>query len=134
MSERIEPAGWAPPSGYANGILASGRMLAIAGPVGWDARQQLVSVDFLAQAVRAMRNVADVLRTAGGDPEHLVRMTWYVLDAAEYRANAKALGTAYREIFGNHYPAMTLIVVAGLLEAGARVEIEATAVLPALDD
>lgn len=134
MSERIEPVGWAPPSGYANGMIASGRVLAIAGQVGWDARQHLVSADFLAQAAQALRNVADVLRTAGGDPEHLVRMTWYVLDAAEYRANAKALGAAYREIFGSHYPAMTLIVVAGLLEEGARVEIEATALLPALDD
>ncbi len=133
MSERIEPAGWAPPSGYANGMIASGRVLAIAGQVGWDARQHLVSADFLAQAAQALRNVADVLRTAGGDPEHLVRMTWYVLDAAEYRANAKALGAAYREIIGSHYPAMTLIVVAGLLEEGARVEIEATALLPALD-
>ncbi len=134
MSARIEPVGWAPPSGYANGMIASGRVLAIAGQVGWDARQHLVSADFLAQAAQALRNVADVLRTAGGDPEHLVRMTWYVLDAAEYRANAKALGAAYREIFGSHYPAMTLIVVAGLLEEGARVEIEATALLPALDD
>uniref|UniRef100_E6PDH1 Endoribonuclease L-PSP n=1 Tax=mine drainage metagenome TaxID=410659 RepID=E6PDH1_9ZZZZ len=132
MSKRIEPAGWAPPSGYANGMLASGRFLAIAGQVGWDARQQLVSNDFLAQAEQAMRNISEVLRTAGGAPEHLVRMTWYVLDAAEYRANAKALGAAYRELFGSHYPAMTLIVVAGLLEAGARVEIEATAVLPVL--
>ncbi|MDH2908995.1 MAG: RidA family protein [Candidatus Eremiobacteraeota bacterium] len=132
MSKRIEPAGWAPPSGYANGMLASGRFLAIAGQVGWDARQQLVSEDFLAQAEQAMRNISEVLRTAGGAPEHLVRMTWYVLDAAEYRANAKALGAAYRELFGSHYPAMTLIVVAGLLEAGARVEIEATAVLPVL--
>ncbi len=133
MSERIEPDGWAPPSGYANAMLASGRMLAIAGQVGWDARQHLVSDDFLAQAAQALRNVADVLRAAGGDPEHLVRMTWYVLDAAEYRANAKALGAAYREIFGSHFPAMTLIVVAGLLEEGARLEIEATAILPALD-
>ena len=132
MSERIEPTGWAPPSGYANGILASGRILAIAGQVGWDARQQLVSNEFLAQAEQAMRNISEVLRTAGGAPENLVRMTWYVLDAAEYRANAKALGAAYRELFGSHYPAMTLIVVAGLLEAGARVEIEATAVLSAL--
>ena len=133
MSERIEPVGWTPPSGYANGTIASGRMLAIAGQVGWDARQHLVSADFLAQAAQALLNVADVLRAAGGDPEHLVRMTWYVLDAAEYRANSKALGAAYREIFGSHYPAMTLIVVAGLLEEGARLEIEATAVLPALD-
>ncbi len=133
MSERIEPVGWTPPSGYANGTIASGRMLAIAGQVGWDARQHLVSADFLAQAAQALLNVADVLRAAGGDPEHLVRMTWYVLDAAEYRANSKALGAAYREIFGSHYPAMTLIVVAELLEEGARVEIEATAVLPALD-
>uniref|UniRef100_E6Q1E4 Endoribonuclease L-PSP n=1 Tax=mine drainage metagenome TaxID=410659 RepID=E6Q1E4_9ZZZZ len=132
MSKRIEPAGWAPPSGYANGMLASGHFLAIAGQVGWDAGQQLVSEDFLAQAEQAMRNISEVLRTAGGAPEHLVRMTWYVLDAAEYRANAKALGAAYRELFGSHYPAMTLIVVAGLLEAGARVEIEATAVLPVL--
>ncbi len=130
MSERITPEGWDTPSGYSNGILATGRWLAIAGQVGWNARKQMTSDDFLGQAAQALRNIATILRTAGGESEHLVRMTWYVLDAQEYRANTRALGKIYRDIFGSCYPAMTLIVVAGLLEEGARVEIEATAVLP----
>ena len=132
MSERIAPEGWDPPRGYSNGVLASGRWLAIAGQVGWNERGQFTSDDFLGQAAQALKNIATVLRTAGGAPEHLIRMTWYVLDAEEYRANAQALGKIYREIFGKFYPAMTLVVVAGLLEPGARLEIEATAVLPEL--
>ena len=130
MSERIDPVGWETPSGYSNGVLATGRWLAIAGQVGWNERRQMSADDFLGQAAQALRNIETILRTAGGAPEHLVRMTWYVLDAQEYRANTRALGKIYREIFGSFYPAMTLIVVAGLLEAGARLEIEATAVLP----
>ncbi|MGC8484259.1 MAG: RidA family protein [Candidatus Baltobacteraceae bacterium] len=130
MSERIAPEGWDPPRGYSNGVLASGRLLAIAGQVGWNERGQMTADDFLGQAAQALRNVATILRTAGGAPEHLVRMTWYVLDAQEYRSNTRALGKIYRDLFGDFYPAMTLIVVAGLLEPGARLEIEATAVLP----
>lgn len=128
MSRRIEPEGWPPPRGYANGILADGRYLAIAGQIGWNERGELAD-GFLAQARQALRNVVAVLRAAGGEPEDLVRLTWYVTDKYEYRENLGALGTAYREIVGAHYPAMTLVQVAGLLEDGAKLEVEATAVL-----
>ncbi|HKU82302.1 MAG TPA: RidA family protein [Candidatus Tumulicola sp.] len=130
MSQAIDPAGWPRPSGYANGMLADGRFLAISGQIGWNERGELVSEDFLEQAAQALRNVAAVLTAAGGAPEHLVRLTWYVVDKQEYRAALRALGTAYRLIFGEHYPAMALVQVADLLEEGARVEIEATAILP----
>lgn len=131
MSRRIEPDGWPRPSGYANGVLAEGRFLAIAGQIGWNERSELVSEEFLEQARQALRNVVAVLRAAGGAPEHLVRLTWYVTDKQEYRDCLSALGAAYREIVGAVYPAMALVVVASLLEDGAKVEIEATAVLPA---
>lgn len=130
MSRQIEPDGWPRPRGYANGVLAEGRLLAIAGQIGWNARGELAT-GFLDQARQALRNVVTVLRAAGGEPKHLVRLTWYVTDKHEYRENLAALGAAYREIVGAHYPAMALVVVADLLEDGARVEIEGTAVLPA---
>ncbi len=129
MSEAINPAGWPRPSGYANAVLAEGRYLAIAGQIGWDERGALAS-GFLEQARQALRNVVAVVRAAGGEPSHLVRLTWYVTDKAEYRANLRALGASYREIVGDCYPAMTLVQVADLLEEGAKIEIEATAVLP----
>lgn len=130
MSEAINPPGWPRPSGYANGMLADGRFLAISGQIGWNERGELVSDDFLEQAAQALRNVAAVLTAAGGSPEHLVRLTWYVVDTDEYRAALRGLGAVYRGIFGEHYPAMALVQVAGLLEDGALVEIEASAVLP----
>lgn len=130
MSETINPPGWPRPSGYSNGIIAEGRYLAISGQIGWNERNELVGDDFLAQARQALENVVAVLRAAGGDPSHLARLNWYVTDKEEYRANLAALGAAYREIVGSHYPAMALVQVAGLLEEGAKVEIEATAVLP----
>ncbi len=130
MSEAINPPGWPRPSGYANGIVAEGRFLAISGQIGWNERDELVAEDFLPQAAQALRNVMAVLRAAGGQPEHLVRLTWYVTSTQEYRENIRALGVAYREILGTHYPAMALVQVAALLESGAKVEIEATAVLP----
>ncbi len=131
MSERINPAGWPRPSGYSNGIVAEGRYLAISGQIGWNEGGELVGDDFLAQAAQALRNVMAVLRAAGGSAEHLVRLTWYITDKAEYRQKLAALGAAYREIVGPVYPAMVLVQVAALLEEGAKVEIEATAVLPA---
>jgi enamine deaminase RidA (YjgF/YER057c/UK114 family) len=131
MSETINPPGWPRPSGYANGIVAEGRYLAISGQIGWNERNELVGDDFLEQARQALRNVIAVLGAAGGQPEHLVRLTWYITDKAEYRANLRGLGDAYREIVGAHYPAMALVQVAALLEEGAKIEIEATAVLPA---
>lgn len=130
MSESINPPGWPRPSGYANGIVAVGRFCAISGQIGWNEAGELVGDDFLAQAAQALRNVMAVLRAAGGEAEHLVRLTWYITDKGEYRQNLSALGAAYREIVGAHYPAMALVVVAALLEEGAKVEIEATAVLP----
>ncbi len=130
MSKTIKPPGWPRPSGYAQGIVAQGRYLAISGQIGWNERNELVSDEFLEQARQALRNVMTVLAAAGGTAEHLVRLTWYVTDRHEYRDNLRALGAAYREIVGTHYPAMALVQVAALLEDGAKVEIEATAVLP----
>jgi len=130
MSDTINPPGWPRPSGYSNGVAAEGRYLAISGQIGWNERNELVGEDFLEQARQALNNVVTVLRAAGGDASHLVRLTWYVVDTNEYRVNLAALGAAYREIVGPHYPAMALVGVAALLEEGAKVEIEATAVLP----
>jgi enamine deaminase RidA (YjgF/YER057c/UK114 family) len=130
VSQKVEPEGWPRASGYAHGIVAAGRYLAIAGQIGWNERHELIGNDFLEQAGQALRNVVTVLRAAGGEPADLVRLTWYVTDKREYRDNAAALGAAYREIVGTHYPAMALVQVADLLEDGAKVEIEATAILP----
>lgn len=130
MSDAINPPGWPRPSGYANGILAEGCFLAISGQIGWNERGELAGPDFLTQALQALRNVVAVVRAAGGQPDHLVRLTWYVVDLNDYRAALSALGRGYRDVVGDHYPAMALVQVAGLLEAGARVEIEATAVVP----
>jgi enamine deaminase RidA (YjgF/YER057c/UK114 family) len=130
MSDKINPPGWPRPSGYSNGVVAEGRFLAISGQIGWNEENELVGADFLAQAQQALRNIVAVLRAAGGDASHLVRLTWYVVDKNEYRATLAALGASYREIIGTNYPAMALVQVAGLLEEGAKVEIEATAVLP----
>ncbi len=130
MRRPIDPPGWPRASGYAHGVLAQGRYLAISGQIGWNEQGELVSGDFLGQARQALRNVMAVLRAAGGEPEDLVRLTWYIIDKNEYRRTLRELGAAYREIVGQHYPAMALVQVADLLEDGAKVEIEATAVLP----
>lgn len=130
MTESIQPAGWPQPRGYSNGTIAQGRFLAVAGQVGWNERGEIVSDDFVEQAERALRNVVAVVAAAGGTPQHVVRLTWYVTDKERYRASERALGTAYRAVFGVHFPAMTLVEVRGLLEDRALVEIEATAVLP----
>lgn len=132
MSQTINPEGWPRPSGYSNGVVAEGRYLAISGQIGWNERYELAGENFLEQARRALQNVIAVLQAAGGGPEHLVRLTWYITDKNEYRQSLAALGDAYREIVGAYYPAMALVQVAGLLEEGAKVEIEATAVLPAI--
>ena len=131
--DSIQPDGWAAPRGYANGVLVegAGRLLFVAGQVAWDAEQRLVGGDdFAAQFRQALRNVVDVVREAGGAPEHLVRLTLFVVDKDAYVASLKAVGAAYRELVGRHYPAMALVQVAALLEEGALVEIEATAALP----
>jgi enamine deaminase RidA (YjgF/YER057c/UK114 family) len=128
----LQPAAWAAPRGYANGVEAQGRVVIVAGQIGWNPEAAAFETDdFVGQVDQALRNVAAVLAEAGAGPEHLVRMTWYVTDRAAYVANTRAIGRVWRESFGRHYPAMTLVVVAGLLEERAKVEIEATAVVPA---
>jgi enamine deaminase RidA (YjgF/YER057c/UK114 family) len=129
-SKILQPEGWASPRGYSNGLVTEGRQVFIAGQIGWNANCELVSDNFVAQVEQALRNIADVLSVAGGKPRHLVRLTWYVTDKAEYLARQKEIGEAYRHVIGKHFPTMTLVVVAGLLETGAKVEIEATAVIP----
>jgi enamine deaminase RidA (YjgF/YER057c/UK114 family) len=127
----IQPEGWQAPRGYSNGISARGRTVSVAGQIGWNpATGELVSDDFVRQAERALQNVAAVLHAGGAEPRHVVRLTWYVTDRDAYMARPRELGEAYREVFGRHYPAMSAVIVAGLLEPGALVEIEATAVVP----
>ena len=128
----LQPEGWAAPRGYSDGILASGRMVFVSGQVGWNpATVQFETDDFAEQTTQALTNVVSVLRAAGADPAQLVRLTWYVTDREEYLDARAAIGAAYRRIIGTHYPTMTLVVVAGLLEEQALVELEATAVVPA---
>ena len=125
----LQPPDWARPRGYANGIAASGKLVFVSGMIGWDAQCEFQTDDFAGQTAQALRNVVAVLAEAGARPEHIVRMTWYVTDKQEYVAAYKAIGAAYREIIGTHYPAMTAVQVAGLVEDRAKVEIEVTAVL-----
>jgi len=131
MMKKLEPEGWKAPSGYANGIEAEGRFVFVAGQVGWGADGRMVAPDLAAQTRQALGNIASVLACASANVNHIARMTWYVVDIDEYRRERRAIGEAYREIMGDHYPAMTLVQVAGLAEPDARVEIEATAVIPA---
>jgi enamine deaminase RidA (YjgF/YER057c/UK114 family) len=128
--EILQPPGWPRPRGYANGVAARGRFVFVSGMIGWNAHGEFESDDFAGQARQALLNVVAVLREAGARPEHIVRMTWYVVDRREYLAASAALGAAYREIIGAHYPAMTAVEVRALIEDRARVEIEATAVVP----
>jgi enamine deaminase RidA (YjgF/YER057c/UK114 family) len=126
----LQPSGWPRPKGYSNGIVAHGQMIFVSGMIGWGASGNLFSNDFVAQARQALKNIVSVLAEANAKPEHVVRMTWYVVDRREYLAASQALGVAYREIFGGHYPAMTAVQVSALMEENARLEIEATAVIP----
>jgi enamine deaminase RidA (YjgF/YER057c/UK114 family) len=128
--QMLQPPGWVLPRGYANGVAASGRLVFVAGQIGWDAQGKLVSDAFVVQARQALKNIVAVLAEAGARPEHIVRMTWYVADKLEYLDSSRELGRVYRAVIGAHYPAMTAIQVAGFVEDGARVEIEATAVIP----
>jgi enamine deaminase RidA (YjgF/YER057c/UK114 family) len=131
MTQRILlPDGWPRPSGYSNGIAASGTQIFVAGQIGWDANQNLAKGDFLAQSRQALLNIVSVLTAGGAKPEHLVRLTWYVTSAEQYRSAAKELGAIYREVIGKHYPVMTAVQVCALMEPDALVEIEATAVVP----
>jgi enamine deaminase RidA (YjgF/YER057c/UK114 family) len=126
----LQPPGWPRPKGYSNGIAAEGRLVFVGGQVGWDDSGNFATDDFVAQVRQALRNIAAVLAEAGARPEHVVRMTWYVTDKREYLGRLREVGEVYREVMGRHYPAMTMVEVRGLVEDGARVEIEATAVLP----
>ena len=125
----LQPSGWPAPKGYANGIAAYGRIVVTGGVIGWDHQERLAS-GFVAQVRQTLSNIAAILAEGDARPEHLVRLTWYVVDIEEYLANLKELGQIYREIFGAHYPAMALVQVVRLVEKAARVEIEATAVVP----
>jgi enamine deaminase RidA (YjgF/YER057c/UK114 family) len=126
----LQPPDWPRPKGYANGVAAKGNLVFVSGTVGWNAQGEFASLDFVAQVRQALLNIVEVLNQARAKPEHIARMTWYVLDKDEYMAAAKEMGVAYREIIGRHYPAMTVVEVSGLVEGNARVEIEVTAVVP----
>lgn len=128
--EILHPQGWAPARGYANGVAAEGRQVFIAGQIGWNEKCELVSDDFIAQVEQALKNIVAVLKEAGGGPEHLVRLTWYLTDKREYLSRQRELGEAYRRVIGKNFPAMSAFVVMALIEDRAKVEIEATAVIP----
>ena len=125
----LQPSGWPAPKGYANGMAADGRLVVTGGVIGWDNQGHLPD-GFVAQVRQTLSNISAILAEGGARPEHLVRLTWYVVDMEEYLSNLKELGQIYREIFGTHYPAMALVQVVRLVEKAARVEIEATAVVP----
>ena len=125
----LQPSGWPAPKGYANGMVADGRLVVTGGVIGWD-NQGHLPAGFVAQVRQTLSNISAILAEGGARPEHLVRLTWYVIDMEEYLANLKTLGQIYRDIFGAHYPAMALVQVVRLVEKAARVEIEATAVVP----
>ncbi len=130
MMQMLQPPGWPRPKGYSNGIAAKGRLVFVAGQVGWGPDEKFATDDLAGQVRQALRNVVAILAEGGAGPEHIVRMNWYVADAAEYNASLAGIGAAYREIVGRHFPAMTALQVAGFVERGAKVEIEVTAVVP----
>ena len=126
----LHPAGWAPPSGYANGMMADGVMIFIGGQIGWTGEQRFESDDFVAQIEQALRNILAILAEAGAGPDHIVRLTWFILDRREYLTRLEEVGAAYRRVMGRHFPSMTMVQVSALIEERAKVEIEATAVIP----
>ncbi|MFT5709086.1 MAG: enamine deaminase RidA (YjgF/YER057c/UK114 family) [Oceanospirillaceae bacterium] len=125
----LQPQGWKPALGYANGIIASGETIYVGGQIGWNAEQIFETDNFVEQCLQALQNIAAVLAQADAKPEHVVRLTWYVTDKQEYLSAQKELGAAYRSVFGKHFPSMTMVQVADLIEDQAKVEIEATAVI-----
>jgi len=129
----LHPKHWPRPRGFSHGVAAEGRQVFVAGQVGWNARQEIVGDDFVAQVEQALHNVVDILAEGNARPEHLVRLTWYVCDKQEYLKRSSEVGEVYRRVIGRHFPAMTLVQVAALVEDRARVEIEATAVVPNLE-
>ncbi len=130
MHRQLQPEGWKKPTGYANGIVAEGRVVFIAGQVGWNAQEEFEADDFVGQVEQALKNIVAILAAADAGPETLVRMTWFVTDKQEYLSRTREVGEAYRRVIGRHFPVMSLIEIAGLIEEGAKLEIEATAVLP----
>lgn len=130
MRQLLQPPGWTAPKGYANGIATRGTLVFVGGQIGWNASQHFESDDFIAQTAQALRNVVAVLTEAGASPEHMVRMTWYIVDRVEYNARLPELGAAYRDVMGRNFPAMSCVEVSALVEARAKVEIEVTAVVP----
>ena len=130
MMKLLQPPGWEAPRGYANGVIARGALIFVGGQIGWNAQQQFESDDFIAQTRQTLLNIRAVLEAGGAGPQHMVRMTWYVLDRLEYISRLQELGVVYREVMGKNFPAMTCVQVAGLVEDRARIEIEVTAVLP----
>lgn len=130
VHQELHPATWKPAKGYANGLLAEGRMVFVGGQIGWNGSQEFETDDFVGQTRQALENVAAVLAEAGAGPDTIVRLTWFVTDKREYLANLREVGEAYRAVMGRHFPAMTMVQVSALVEDRAKVEIEATAVLP----
>jgi enamine deaminase RidA (YjgF/YER057c/UK114 family) len=126
----LHPRGWKPAKGFSNGVVAEGRMIFLAGQVGWNAEQKFESQDFVAQARQALANIVTLVAEAGGQPQHITRLTWFVLDKQEYLSRLRELGEVYRSVMSKHFPAMTLVQVGALVEDEARLEIEATAVVP----
>jgi enamine deaminase RidA (YjgF/YER057c/UK114 family) len=130
MMKVLQPPGWARAKGFSNGIAASGRLVFIAGQIGWTGQGEWIEKSFAGQFRQALENILEVLKEAKGKPEHIVRLTWYVLDKKEYLASLNEVGAAYRQLMGRHYPTMAVVQVGGLVEDEARLEIEATAVIP----
>ncbi|MBS7349954.1 MAG: RidA family protein [Comamonas sp.] len=128
--KHLHPEGWAPAKGYANGIAARGTQVYVGGQVGWNAQQEFETDDLIEQIHQTLRNIKAVMDEAGAKPEHMVRMTWYVISREEYNSRLRELGTVYRDVFGKNFPAMTCVEVSALMEARAKVEIEVTAVIP----
>jgi enamine deaminase RidA (YjgF/YER057c/UK114 family) len=131
IHEVLHPANWKAAKGYANGVVAEGRVVYLGGQIGWTGDQVFEAKDLAGQTRQTLRNIVDILKEGGGRPEHIVKMTWYITDKAEYLANLREIGVAYRDVMGKHYPAMAMVQVVALMEDEARVEIEATAVLSA---
>jgi enamine deaminase RidA (YjgF/YER057c/UK114 family) len=130
VHEFLNPKGWKPAVGYANGVAARGRMVFLGGHIGWNGQQEFETDDFAGQVRQTLANIVTVLACAGGRPEHIVRLTWYVTSKREYLDSLREVGRAYRETIGKHFPAMALVQVVALVEDRAKVEIEATAVIP----
>ena len=130
MMQMLNPGGWSRPKGYSNGVAANGRMVFVAGQVGWDGNEVFQTDDLVGQVRQSLTNIVAILAEAGARPEHIVRMNWYLADKDEYNARLAEIGDVYRELIGRHFPAMTALQVAGFVEHGAKIEIEVTAMLP----